>query len=343
MYKLADIESIHMEPTEKCNLSCLMCDRNKNGGEVNQYLRDRELTIDDVVKAFPPSFISQLKRMHMCGNYGEPILARDCMKILKYFRLCNPKMKLTVITNGFARSKEWWQELAQLVDVVRFGIDGLHDTHHLYRQGAKFDVVISNANHYINAGGYAIWDYLVFGHNEHQIEKARELAHGIGFKEFVVKKTGRFFSTITLNNKDEHAGLTKPKDEKNVNKSFDKQEKLIEKYGSMDKYLDKCKIECKALKNKEIYISAEGLILPCCWTAGQLYKWYWAPKSAQIWECVGKPSISIHDLSLLEMFMYDVWGKIEKSWSKQSVKEGKLKICALKCGTELDQFEDQYK
>ena len=176
MYRLADIESIHMEPTEKCNLNCLMCDRNKNGGEVNQYLRDRELTIDDIVRAFSPTFISQLKRMHMCGNYGEPILARDCLKILKYFRLCNETMKLEVITNGCARPAEWWVELAQLNSVVRFGIDGLEDTHKIYRQGASFELIINNAKAYIDAGGYAIWDYLVFGHNEHQIDEARKLS-----------------------------------------------------------------------------------------------------------------------------------------------------------------------
>lgn len=332
-----------MEPTEKCNLNCLMCDRNKNGGEVNQYLRDRELTIDDIVRAFSPTFISQLKRMHMCGNYGEPILARDCLKILKYFRLCNETMKLEVITNGCARPAEWWVELAQLNSVVRFGIDGLEDTHKIYRQGASFELIINNAKAYIDAGGYAIWDYLVFGHNEHQIEEARKLSKELGFNQFIVKKTGRFFSNVTLSCKDEHMGLTKPKEEKNVNKSLSKQDKIVEKYGSMDAYLDQAKIECKALKNKEIYLSAEGLVLPCCWTAGQLYKWYWAPKSAQIWECIGKPSISIHDLSLLEMFMYDVWGEIERSWNKPSVKEGKLKVCALKCGHELDQFGDQYK
>jgi len=48
MYSLNDIEALHIEMTEKCNLSCLMCDRNKNGGEVNQYLKNRELTFGDI-------------------------------------------------------------------------------------------------------------------------------------------------------------------------------------------------------------------------------------------------------------------------------------------------------
>ena len=41
----------------------------------------------------------------------------------------------------------------------------------------------------------------------------------------------------------------------------------MKKHGSMDNYLDKCKINCKVVKEGNIYISAEGLLMPCCWTA----------------------------------------------------------------------------
>jgi len=343
MYSLSDIESIHMEPTEKCNLSCLMCDRNKNGGEVNQYLKDRELTLDTIARTFSPAFISQLKRMHMCGNYGDPILAKDCLKILKYFRLCNETMKLSVITNGCSRPSKWWVELAHINSTVRFGIDGLHDTHKLYRQGASFDVIINNATSYINAGGYAIWDYLVFGHNEHQIEEARALSEAMGFKEFVVKKTGRFFSNSSLKGKDEHMGMTKPKSKTNINKSLKKEDEVVDKYGSLDTYLDVTKIDCKAIKNKEIYISAEGLIFPCCWTAGQLYKWFMEPKSAQIWSVISKTLIGTRINTLEQIFENGGFDEIEKSWELESIEKGKLKVCALKCGQDLDQFGDQFK
>ena len=86
MYNLEDIQAVHLEMSEKCNLACLMCDRNQNGGDVNPYLEGRELTFSTIHRTFPPSLIKQLKRMYMCGNYGDPILAKDTMKILKYFR-----------------------------------------------------------------------------------------------------------------------------------------------------------------------------------------------------------------------------------------------------------------
>jgi len=343
MYKLEDIQAVHLEMSEKCNLKCLMCDRNQNGGDVNPYLRDRELTFRVIHRTFPPSLIRQLKKIYMCGNYGDPILAKDTMQILKYFRSHNDGINLSIITNGCSRPSHWWRELAQVVDMVRFGIDGLHDTHKIYRQGAAWSLIIRNAKAYVDAGGYAIWDYLVFGHNEHQIEEARELSQKLGFKEFVVKKTGRFFSNVRLEGKDEHVGLCKPKEEHNINESLKKQGKLVEQYGSMEKYLDQVKVDCKVLKNKEVYISAEGILLPCCWLAGQMYKWYLPPNSSDVWQFIDKEKLSIKKNSLEAILKSGIFDKIKSSWFKPTIHEGKLKTCALKCGKEFDQFGGQYK
>lgn len=343
MYKYEDIKAVHLEMTERCNLACLMCDRNKNGEEVNQYLENRSLTFENIHRAFPPSFIKQLKKVYMCGNYGDPILAPDTLEIMRYFRHHNENIFLEIITNGCSRQSMWWRELAKVVDVVRFGIDGLEDTHKIYRKNAIWHLIVRNAKAFIDAGGSAIWDYLVFDHNEHQVEEARILAKEWGFKEFVVKKTGRFFSNVKLTGKDEHVGLKKPKQPENVNKSLQKEQEIMKKYGSMDNYLDQVEIECKVLKNNEIYISAEGLVFPCCWLAGQMYKWYLPPQSSQIWELVDKEKINIKTTPLQNIINSDYLNSIKERWFYNSIDEGKLKTCALKCGKELDQFGDQYK
>ena len=69
-------------------------------------------------------------------------------------------------------------------------------------------------------------------------------------------------------------------------------------YGSMKEYLDKCNITCKVAKQGSIFVTAEGLLMPCCWTAGRMYKWWHAdPKVEQIWDLIdlagGKEGISI--------------------------------------------------
>lgn len=343
MYKLNDIKTVHFEISERCNLACLMCDRNMNGGDVNPYIADRDLSFEVIKKTFIPSIVNRMERAYFCGNYGDPILANSLMPTLKYFRETNKDIKLSIITNGCSRPSYWWRELAQVTNSVRFGIDGLADTHKIYRQNAIWSLIVRNARAYIDAGGHAIWDYLVFGHNEHQIEEARQLSEKWGFKEFVVKKTGRFFSNVTLKGKDEHEGLTKPKIEENVNKSLQKEKKVVDKYGSMDSYLDKTDIECKVLKTNEIYVSAEGIVLPCCWLAGQMYKWFLPEKSTQIWELIDKDKININKKTLRQIFNSGIFDEIKDTWTKESIWDGKLKTCALKCGKELDQFGDQFK
>ena len=206
-----------------------------------------------------------------------------------------------------------------------------------------WSIVIRNAKAYIDGGGHAIWDYLVFGHNEHQVEQARELSKKLGFAEFVVKKTGRFFSNTDLHGVDKHKGLTKPKSKENINKSLRKENKIVKKYGSLEKYLDQTKINCKVLKTKEIYISAEGIVLPCCWLAGQMYKWYEPAKSNQIWEIMEGKKLNIHNKPLNRIFDSGIFNDIEDTWSEPTMWQGKLKTCALKCGTDLDQFGDQFK
>jgi MoaA/NifB/PqqE/SkfB family radical SAM enzyme len=342
MYLLEDIRVIHLEITEKCNLACLMCDRNINGGDTNPYLKDRELSYGVFKNAVHP-IVKQLKRVYMCGNYGDPIIARDTMKIFKYLRDNNSSIRLSMVTNGCSKPTKWWKELATIINDVRFGIDGLEDTHKIYRQGAIWNLIIRNAKAFIDAGGYAIWDYLVFGHNEHQIDEARELSKKLGFKEFVVKKTGRFFSNMRLEGKDEHMGLTKPKLEKNINESLKKGEKISKKYKNLENYLDQTHIDCKVYKDKEIYISAEGIVLPCCWLAGQMYKWYMKPYSSEVWDHIDKEQININKKSLNEILRSKIFNSIMDSWDLPSIKQGKLKTCALKCGQELDQFGDQYK
>merc|ERR1711991_170093 len=90
---------------------------------------------------------------------------------------------LKYYTNGGYKSKEWWSV---------FAIDGLADTHHLYRVNTRFERVIENAKAFIEGGGNAQWSFIRFGHNQHQEEQARKLAKEIGFKSFTACNSERF-------------------------------------------------------------------------------------------------------------------------------------------------------
>ncbi len=51
MYNYKQINEVHLEVTQRCNASCPMCDRNENGGPVNQHIKNnlQELTLNDCI------------------------------------------------------------------------------------------------------------------------------------------------------------------------------------------------------------------------------------------------------------------------------------------------------
>ena len=47
MYRYQDINTVHLEITQKCQAACPMCDRNMNGGADNPHITNAELSIQD--------------------------------------------------------------------------------------------------------------------------------------------------------------------------------------------------------------------------------------------------------------------------------------------------------
>jgi len=390
MYKSSEITTVHLEVTERCNASCPQCARNINGGEVNPQLHNAELSLDDVRTILKPEFIKQLKRLYMCGNYGDPISANDTLEIFQYIRSHNAKMQLSFHTNASAKTPEWWSKLPAAMGkshYVVFSVDGLEDTNHLYRQGTVWKKIMENARAFIAAGGRARWDYIVFGHNEHQVEEARALAESMGFEKFNVKKSNRFFSNTRGAVKAKHqAGnrkgaettlLSMPKNPEYQNAALKQLESLSKDKGEikidfmttvaelegkigqqkfnsdpakkkdMEKYWDTVEVKCKVAEEKSIYITAEGYLQPCCWTAGQMYVWYWKERGGQIWDAINAAGLDSLDLRVNDLndvidgkFMQEI---IPESWNKPSCAEGKLAVCAKTCGNKYDAFSEQFK
>ena len=358
MYQYSQIKTAHLELSSKCNASCPMCLRNICGGAVNPQLPLTELSLEDIKQIMPLDFLKQLNRIYMCGNYGDPIIAKDTLKIFNFFRSANSSLDLSLFTNGGAKSPSWWKELAQAVNTVHFSIDGLENTNSIYRRGTDFKKIMKNAESFIMAGGYAIWDFIVFHHNEQEVETARKLAEEMGFSRFVVKKTGRFFSNqkaqvknqkIILDKKGQPDGLLEmPKNPKYQNRSLQKEEELSRKYGNIHNYLNQTRISCKVSKEKSLYLSAEALVFPCCWTANQLYPWYFKKRASQIWKMIEKlpekeDSLNAKKHSIKKIVQGDFFQKmIPDSWVGKDITRDKLRVCAKTCGQGFSPFTDQF-
>jgi MoaA/NifB/PqqE/SkfB family radical SAM enzyme len=336
-----------------------MCDRNQNGGALNPHLNLDELTLEDCKTIFPPRFVQQLNVMYMCGNHGDPIIAEDTLEVFHYFRENNSEMWLGMNTNAGARKAEWWKQLAEIFGqkgAVTFSLDGLADTNHIYRQGVDWDKCMNSAKAFIKAGGRARWDFLIFDHNEHQVKEAERVAYDMGFEKFNKKKTARFFSTAKDQGKESHQSYNRKGKEavtlkkpsfQYQNAAVNEEQSLIEKYGSMQGYYDAVPVKCKAAQKKEIYVTAEGLVTPCCWTAGRMYKFWMKKGEDQIWDFIsyagGKDSINGKYKPVDEIVNGPFFTGLESSWSKSSCALGKAKICAQKCGAEWDPYNKQWQ
>ena len=388
LYRYNDIKTVHLEITAACNAACPMCARNINGGEVNPQLPLTELSLDDIKKIFLPEFVAQLDSIYMCGNYGDPIAARDTLEAFAYFRQHNANLHLSMHTNGSAKKPSWWAELAKVLGRkghVVFSLDGLEDTNHLYRQNTVWSKIMENAQAFIDAGGRARWDFIVFAHNEHQVEAAEALSKQMGFERFQFKKSARFFSRASGTTKEMHqaanrkgvatALLQAPTNPKYRNGALDELSKIAKreapvkflpskaedmKHSSpqvfhsdpakkkpMERYWDEVPIKCKVAEEKSVYISAEGVVQPCCWTAGQLYVWYWSPRGGQVWDLidqVGMDALTATKVPLRDivdgLYFQDL---VPNSWNKPSCADGKLAVCAKTCGTKYDAFSEQFK
>jgi MoaA/NifB/PqqE/SkfB family radical SAM enzyme len=318
MYRYQDIKDIHLEITSKCQAKCPMCPRRISGGPLNPFIKLDEITLDVFKKWFELDFIKQLDSLFMCGNLGDPIISKDTLEIYQYLREANPNIRLAMHTNGSARDPEWWQRLAQLKVKVTFGIDGLSDTHHLYRISTDFNKIIENARAFITAGGVAKWHMLVFAHNEHQIEEARTMSKQIGFVDFSIKHTSRFKQDYlqVIDDAGRPTHRIKP-----TQTSLD----MIPLAEAAQKEV-KPHIVCKAQKFKQLYVSACGNVSPCCWLD---MEWIPPMQESRI-DYMEKISEfpNLHRKTLKEIFDGGFFSKIEAQWGTVGLKE-----CTKQCGS----------
>lgn len=363
LLKFADVRMVHLEVTDKCNARCPQCGRNDRGGPVHPDLPLTELSVEDVKRLLPEDVCRQLRKVYMCGNFGDPTSAQDLLGVCEYLRACNPQMTVGVHTNGGARLPSWWSKLGAVLQkpcYVRFAIDGLEDTNHIYRQRVNWKKLMANVGAFIAAGGNAEWDYIVFGHNEHQVEVAEALSKELGFSRFQAKKTQRFLdrgelsiveSTPVKNDAGQIVGeIRPPRDPKWLNEALLMDVKrLAAQHGSFEKYLDKATIECKAARDKEIYISAEGLVFPCCWLAGGRYPppgstghMAKLQSSLEGWFAEAGGGFVSGATGLQDAVEGPLFRRVASSLQQPSIAEGRIRTCAYACGQEYAGFAKQF-
>jgi len=271
MQLVSDIKTVHIELTDKCQAQCPMCARNYHGGATRPFIRNGDMSFAQFKEWFPRDFLAQLDNFYSCGNYGDPAFASDCLEIYAYVRECNPTVRLAIHTNGGMRNPAWWTKLAQHNIEVIFAVDGFKGKHELYRKNTKFDKVIENLRAFIDAGGKARVDSLVFAHNELEADMLEEYLLGLGVQNVNFVSTTRFYemTEYEVHDNDGNVDYTiAPAQTDRFKRTPNKSLSALVDAEIRNAAIEAASIDPKCVTEQGIYVDPYGDIFPCCWIGG---------------------------------------------------------------------------
>ena len=356
---------VQMDITARCQASCLECSRNIDGGPLNPQIGKSDtwdLSLNIIKKFITPSMLKgNLKNVEFNGNFGDPCIHPNLIDILQYIINNNNKLTIRLNTNGAMFNDDYWIELANILkcyennDII-FAVDGLEDTHHIYRRNTKFEDVINHAKAFINAGGKAIAQFIEFDHNSHQIDEWERRMKDIGFFDTRIRRSR--VSTHIMNSVGSDYNLvgksSKKQSEYNVNipyksKSYIKVKEIMNKQlgkeldseitkEDVDLLMDVVPITCTPYETKGLYLEYDGTVNMCCYLGDQhknhdhkkRNEWY-----TKIYSRYGKDFNNLHYHTLEEILRHDYFTNyLESSWNSKTTdkKTPRLKQCSKMCG-----------
>lgn len=319
-FDISRLRKITVELTENCQAACPQCMRYAEDGSLNPAVGNYELDAE----AFSRMNLKDrhLEEIIFQGNYGEPLININIDSILTEIR-SQTYARISINSNASLRTLDWWESLARRGNVqVIFGIDGLEDTHSIYRRNTDWNKIIQRAARFIKAGGVATWKMIVFKHNEHQIKQCQDLAEDMGFDRFVLADNWRF-----------------PVDRKSIsykgtvlesssfNPAYDR---LLPSHG------DPVTVTCGAHRQElGIFVDARQQVWPCCFLAGTsregLHPWqrvndlFFRKNFSE--DYLGRCNLKNH--SLEEIFSLEIWqDMLEKNFTK-------IDTCIKMCGSHV--------
>lgn len=330
--------SAHLELNTQCNAMCSMCyDRNYIDDSLE--LKSRELlpshylSENDINRIFDDDFLASfsLKKIIFCGTRSEPSLNPDLFEIIRLLAQKIPSLCIYISTNGATHTPSWWSSLAQNLQLyskhhqVVFCIDGLEDTHSIYRINTSYQDIIHRAQAFIQSGGRASWQFLVFQHNQHQINAARGLAKDYGFEDFVLKYTNYFKKNNLEQLKFAYKGkkyLISPSDTGK---------------GDGDSAViptgQDC-IKCYARQDNSFYIDAFANVYPCSFLSTAILGGHPSgmhdPADSDLWPITSQ--VNALQRSLKDILLDSpAWAKLAARWANKSTSP---LVCTKMCGSQ---------
>lgn len=172
-------KKIRLDMTSFCQLKCPACPMsylsiNEKRGYV--HIEQFKKLLDE------NSWIQEIE----LANHGEVFLNPDLLEIFEYAFNKNVSLTIDVGVNLNNVKDNVLEGLVKFkIKSMKVSIDGAsQETYQQYRIGGNFDIVMLNIDkineykkQYSSDFPKLNWTFIIFGHNEHEIEKAKEIAH----------------------------------------------------------------------------------------------------------------------------------------------------------------------
>ncbi len=234
-----------IDPTNLCNLECRFCPTGQKRGS-----RPQEIMTIKRFKSIMNKIGRFLLYVEFC-NWGEPLLNKSILEMIAVAK--KYKARTFVSTNlNIQMTQEYAEQLVLSgLDRMTISLDGAsQETYEIYRKNGKFDLVLNNikmlaaAKRKLNSKTpHLHWQFLVFKHNEHEIERARKMAVESGVND--IGFTAPFCAPDWVSSIDEYNNYIVRDNDKAV--SFKHAETKL----------------CNWLWDA-VTINADGSISPCC-------------------------------------------------------------------------------
>lgn len=177
---LPHITEASIDMSTICQLRCVECSTSK-GITHSGIIGKGQLSFDDFRKFVDTN--QQIKRIEM-SNWGEIFLNHDILRIMKYAYergvtlYCGNGTNFNYVPDDVLEGLVMYQ-----VEYLNLSIDGAsQETYEIYRRGGNFNQVLSNIerlNYFKDKYNSIIpklsWQFVIFGHNEHEIPLVKEL------------------------------------------------------------------------------------------------------------------------------------------------------------------------
>jgi len=328
----SNIRQFTIELTSRCNAACPMCSRYNSEWDTrspNSELPMTDLNLDIFKKFWYGEWTNNIELVLFNGKFGDPLVHHDLIDFIKHVNT-----NCTVFTNGSLRSKSWWEELAKTNCKVIFGIDGLEDTNHIYRQKTNFNKIVDNAIAFIDAGGDAEWEFIAFRHNEHQVNQAKLLSIEIGFNKFTIRKTNRFKDNNTFVYTDINGNTANL--EPSMNYAYD----YNGTYLGGDTPPEILNINCDWRNSNKMFLSMSNKVWPCSYISEFYPELPGFNTMKEISSRHGTEFNDISKYSLEEILNHDFFAReLENAWKTgKNITKECWKKCSVGCRsiTELE-------